>query len=266
MRTIPGLFAATLAGLVPAAPAAAHFLTIYTPETMLEDDSRPLLVDVIFWHPLFTGEVLDMVKPREFQVTHSVRDRSLLDRLSPITFRTWSDTGAAFTAEVPLSGEGDYVLSVVPEPYWDEDEQIYIQQIAKTYINVGHEVTEWYRPVGLPAEIVPINRPYDVYVGSTFTGVVLSNDEPVAGAEIEVEYIAALPDVRTHTTGQPDVTGTKMESIITYSDANGYFTFGLPRAGWWGFAALGVGPEFRFNGKQLSQDAVLWVQAREFGK
>ena len=49
------------------------------------------------------------------------------------------------------------------------------------------------------------------------------------------------------------------QAIMT--DANGVFTFGLPKAGWWGFAALGVGPDKKHDGKELSQDAVIWVQA-----
>ena len=49
------------------------------------------------------------------------------------------------------------------------------------------------------------------------------------------------------------------QTIVT--DEKGAFTFGLPRAGWWGFAALGVGPQKEYNGKELSQDAVIWVQA-----
>ena len=37
--------------------------------------------------------------------------------------------------------------------------------------------------------------------------------------------------------------------------------FGVPKAGHWGFAALGSGPETEFEGKQLSQDAVIWIRA-----
>jgi cobalt/nickel transport protein len=47
------------------------------------------------------------------------------------------------------------------------------------------------------------------------------------------------------------------------SDADGEFVFGIPKAGWWGFCALGVGPQDSHNGKELSQDAVIWVQARD---
>ncbi|MDQ0654915.1 metal ABC transporter solute-binding protein, Zn/Mn family [Pseudomonas cedrina] len=40
-------------------------------------------------------------------------------------------------------------------------------------------------------------------------------------------------------------------------------TIGLPRAGWWGIAALNIGSTKTYKGKPLSQDAVLWIQARD---
>lgn len=53
------------------------------------------------------------------------------------------------------------------------------------------------------------------------------------------------------------------KSMSTYSDAQGIVTIGLPRAGWWGIAALNIGTTKTYKGKPLSQDAVLWVQARD---
>jgi cobalt/nickel transport protein len=47
------------------------------------------------------------------------------------------------------------------------------------------------------------------------------------------------------------------------ANVNGEFSFGIPRAGWWGFCALGAGPDKEYKGKELSQDAVIWVQARD---
>ena len=52
-------------------------------------------------------------------------------------------------------------------------------------------------------------------------------------------------------------------AIVAITDANGVFTFGIPRAGTWGFACLGAGPEREHEGKELSQDAVLWINAVE---
>ena len=47
------------------------------------------------------------------------------------------------------------------------------------------------------------------------------------------------------------------------TDNNGRFFFGVPHEGYWGFAALGVGDKTKYLGKDLSQDAVLWIQAHQ---
>jgi cobalt/nickel transport protein len=48
-----------------------------------------------------------------------------------------------------------------------------------------------------------------------------------------------------------------------FADDNGVFTFGIPRAGWWGFAALGVAPDYSHKEKECSLDAVIWLQAKD---
>lgn len=45
------------------------------------------------------------------------------------------------------------------------------------------------------------------------------------------------------------------------ANVNGEFAFGIPRAGWWGFCALGVGPVKTHQEKELSQNAVIWIPA-----
>ncbi len=250
--------------LLTAEPSAAHFLSIYTPRTII-DEAATVPVELAFWHPLFTGEVMDLAPLEAFFVVHNGAETDLMDRLEPVTFTSWRNSGAAFRADVPTSTPGDYVLVAVPQPYFEPAEDIYIQQITKVFVISGGVATDWDKPVGLKAEIVPVNRPYGVFAGSTFTGVVLSDGEPVPGAEIEIEYIAAPIDVATHRTVGTPVDAPPLDAIITYTDGNGYFTFGIPRAGWWGFAALGVGPDEEFQGGALSQDAVIWVTASEFG-
>src|ERR1041384_1166634 len=154
------------AGLTPlsAAPGAAHFLSIYTPQPELAVGAT-VPINLMFWHPLFTGTVLNLAKPEEFFVTHRGERTELLDRLNPITFIGRSNAGAAFRVELPLTTAGDYVLTVVPQPYFAEAEGIYIQQITKAHFNAAQAETDWNRPIGLPAEIYPISRPYNVFVG-----------------------------------------------------------------------------------------------------
>jgi len=153
------------------------------------------------------------------------------------------------------------VLVVKPAPYLEPSEDIYIQQITKAYLNRGELPTDWSQPQGLLTEIVPLNKPTNIIAGSTFTGRVLSEGKPVAGAEVEIEYMAAEPDMATGAATRPVVGPMPGGSVVAISDDNGYFTFGAPKPGYWGFAALGVGPEKEFQGKELSQDAVLWVRA-----
>ena len=56
--------------------------------------------------------------------------------------------------------------------------------------------------------------------------------------------------------------GCEKNIDVIYADANGYFSFVPVHKGYWGFAALGAGGEMKHNGKELSQDAVLWIEAK----
>ena len=148
--------------------------------------------------------------------------------------------------------------------YLEKEEDTYIQQFTKTIVNVGGLPTDWNEEVGLPAEIVPLAKPYAIYEGGTFTGVVKSEGKPVPFAEIEVEYVNYQPNVKANAFSKQPTISPPADAFITmtiFADANGTFTFGIPKAGHWGFAALGVGPKKEHNGKELSQDAVIWVQA-----
>lgn len=263
LTTAKGTALALTFATLTALPAQAHFLSIYAPQAVMDGPTQTN-VDLIFWHPLGGGHVMDMGgTPEEFFMIHRGERTDLTASLGEIAFTSAANTGQAYSAPVEFRTSGDYILTAVPQPYYEETEDIYIQQIAKAYFNRGGLPTDWADPVGLPTEIVPLSRPYNALVGSTFTGRVLSDGEPVAGAEIEVEFIAAEPDVDAHSSGTPTVAEAPGGTIVLMTDANGYFTFGIPRAGWWGFAALGTGPETQFDGKELSQDAVIWITAHE---
>lgn len=244
--------------------AQAHFQLVYTPDLLL-DRGGVLTLKMPFTHPAASGYVMEMAKPQAFQLLHRGEQTDLSDALTPTTWTSAENTNTAYEAQVRVRRIGDYVFALTPEPYLEESEDAYIQQITKTILNIGGLPTDWDAVVGLPAEIRPLNQPYGVYAGGTFSGVVLGDGEPVPFAEIEVEYMNFPPDVDANAFGPEAlaiVPNGVYETLAIRADANGTFTFGLPRAGFWGFAALGVGPETSYNGKDLSQDAVLWVQAR----
>ncbi|MEP3276497.1 MAG: DUF4198 domain-containing protein [Stappiaceae bacterium] len=247
--------------LLPA-PVGAHFQLVYTPEVNLQR-AEDVPVRLIFWHPFENGHAMDMGPLEAFYVHHKGEKTDLIERVKPITFKGASNEASAYEATVPVKRNGDYILVAVPSPYYEESEDIYIQQITKSFLNKGTVPTDWDQELGLPTEIVPLNRPTNIITGSTFSGRVLSQGKPVAGAEIEIEYMAAEPDMETNTAGTPTVAAMNGGTISARSDEAGIFTFGIPKAGFWGFAALGAGPDTEHEGKELSQDAVVWIKAED---
>lgn len=255
------VLAATLAAFVPVA-AQAHFLLQHTDEVLI-DKPGDVPMGLIFWHPMENGHAMDMDAPQEFFMIHNGEKTDLMDRVAPATFKGKENEAAAFSASVPVKRSGDYVVVTVPAPYYEESEDIFIQQITKSMLNRNGLPTDWDQPVGLPTEILPLNKPYNVVVGSTFSGVVMSDGKPVPGAEIEIEYMAAEPDLAAFATTDSTAGAMPGGTIVALTDASGVFTFGIPKAGNWGFAALGSGPATEHDGKELSQDAVLWINATE---
>lgn len=255
-----GLAALCATGLLFSFAAEAHFQLVYTPEVNLQE-TGDVPVKLIFWHPFENGHVMDMGEPIEFYAVHRGKKIDLKDTLKPITFQGSGNSAAAYDATLPVKRMGDYVMVAVPAPYYEKSEDIYIQQITKSYVNRNELPTDWMEPQGLATEIVPLNRPTNIIAGSTFTGRVLSEGKPAAGVEIEIEYMAAEPDMSANKPTEPTASPMPGGAVVAISDENGYFTFGIPKAGFWGFAALGSGPAKEYEGKELSQDAVLWVRA-----
>jgi len=264
MKKIIALSAIAL-GAFFAQPAEAHFQLIYTPDSNVQKAGN-LPVKLIFWHPMTNGHAMDMGQPEEFYSVFKGKKTDLTSTLKPMKFKGLSNESAAYDASVKLKRNGDYALVVVPSPYYEESEDIYIQQITKTFINKGDTPSDWAAPVGLKTEIVPLNKPYGALVGSTFSGIVMKEGKPAAGIEIEIEHTVSEPDMTTNKTSNNKVSEIPGGALAVVTDANGKFTFGIPTEGYWGFAALGSGPITEHKGKDLSQDAVLWIKAHKLGE
>ncbi|MDK9695558.1 MAG: DUF4198 domain-containing protein [Siculibacillus sp.] len=262
MKLLKSLFAASLLAGATALPARAHFQLIHTPEVNLAKPGEIALL-LVFWHPFANGHAMDMPAPEQFFVVNKRKKTGLLGTLRPTTFKGAENSATAYETKYAVRGLGDHVFALTPAPYHEKSEDKYIQQITKSFVNNGGVPTDWHEPLGLPTEIVPFNKPTAILAGSTFSGRVLSRGEPVAGAEVEIEYIAAEPDVATRTAGKPSLAPPPGGTLVARTDRNGVFTFGIPKAGFWGFAALGTGPAKDYNGKELSQDAVIWIRAAD---
>lgn len=264
---------ATIAALSPSV-AAAHFQMLYVPEAALERGSAMTLA-AVFTHPFAGGPTMDMGDPRRFVVVSQKGDDAppvtvdLARYLQPVEWQGASNKARAFAASIPrevVRSLGDYVFILEPEPYHEAEEDKYIQQFTKLVLNVGGVPGNWAELQGLPAEIQPLDKPYANWVGGVFRGVVIAAGKPVPFATLEIEYVnhdVDLAGKRFQVAGAVVAPRAVYRNLSIRSDANGVFAIGLPRAGWWGICALGVGPAKTHLGKPLSQDAVLWIQAKD---
>lgn len=245
--------------------SAAHFLLAFSPQTQIERVGDVAL-KLLFWHPFENGPVMDMDPPGAVWALHRGERIDLSGSLRPLTFTGAVNTGTGFDATLPVRRAGDYVIVVEAAPYFEASEDKFIQQFTKAYLNRAGLPTDWEAELGLPAEILPLSKPYNLIAGSSFTGRVMADGEPVPGAEIEVEFIAAEPDMAANRPGPVTTQPMPGGAVVIRSDENGYFTYAIPRAGHWGFAALDIGPVKSLEGKPMSQDAVIWVRAYEMGE
>jgi len=251
--------------LAAAVPATAHFQMIYTPESAL-DRGKPIDLKLVFSHPFEAGHTMDMGAPEQFFVVRKGKKTDLLDTLKPIRWSSLTNSGKAYETSYKLRGMGDNVFCLVPAPYYEKEEEVYIQQITKAIVNTAGFPTDWDAEIGLAAEIVPLDKPYALWTGNVFRGIVKSEGRPVPYAEIEVEYLNHTPLMDKNAFAKEALAEAPQDAFVTMTikaNVNGEFSFGIPKAGWWGFCALGVGPAKEHQGKELSQDAVIWIQARD---
>ncbi|MCX7781652.1 MAG: DUF4198 domain-containing protein [Negativicutes bacterium] len=244
---------------------SAHFVMMYTPETILANGGK-ITVKSVFGHPFAASVTLDMAKPNAFFVVNKGKKTDLLGTLKPITWQSRENSARAWETEYQVKGMGDYIFCLDPVPYFDQTEDKYIQQFTKIIVNNGGLPTDWDAKVGFKTEIVPLDKPYALWTGNVFRGVVLSKGKPVPYAAIEVEYLNHAPNMELNKFAEKAAVQAPHDVFVTMTikaNANGEFTFGIPKAGWWGFAAISSGPDKKLNGKELEQDAVIWIQAQD---
>jgi cobalt/nickel transport protein len=252
--------------------AGAHFQLLYTPDAALNESSAIPLA-LVFSHPFDNGYTMDMGEPVAFSVISQRGPEAertttdLREYLEPITWSGVDTEARAYIANPPrrvTRSLGDHTYVLEPEPYYEAQEDKYIQQITKTVVNIGGIPGAWDEPLGLPVEIVPLDKPYANWVGGVFRAVVLSGGEPVPHAEVEIEYLNHEPQIEQRRFAPDGKVKAPQGSFVTLSiraDAAGQIVIGLPAAGWWGICALDLDDGLEYDGKELSMDAVLWVKA-----
>lgn len=250
----------------------AHFQMIYTADSDISGNSS-IPFELVFTHPADGVEAHSMdigkdekgvIKPVvEFFSVHNGEKTDLKSALKSSKFGPVSKQVTSYKFNLDkstgLKGGGDWGLVFIPAPYYEPSEGIYIQQVTKVLVNKDNLATDWNNKLadGYP-EIVPLSNPI-TWKDQIFRAQVVDKEgKPVPNAEIEIEYLNANIE-NSKFVGELEKDKT---STVIYADANGYFSFVPIYKGYWGFAALGAGGEMKYDGKELSQDAVLWIEAK----
>ncbi len=236
--------------------AQAHFQMIIPSDDMVkQDEPRSIDLDVRFWHPL-EGHGMDMMAPAQFGVVVEGEKHDLAGTLRPVKIKDHNgDERGGFKTTYGLKKPGDHIFYIEPKPYWEPAEEAFIVHYTKVVVN-GFGLEEgWDEEVGLKTEIVPLTRPYGLWAGNVFQGVVKVNGQPVPFSEVEVEFF----DSEHKITPPAD----PMITQVVKADANGVFTYVMPWEGWWGFGALNEDDKkIEHEGKEYPVEigAVLWVK------
>lgn len=234
--------------------ALAHFgAVIPSTDIVTQKDPKTIEVAVKFLHPM-EGDTMEMAKPEKFGV---LRDGAVTDLLATLQPQKDAQGHTFWTTKYQIKGPGDYTFFVAPTPYWEPAEDHYIQHFTKVCVDALDLEAGWDKPVGLPMEIIPLTRPYGLWTGNVFTGQVLVAGKPAPGVRVEIEHLNTPPKIVAP--AGPFVTQ------VVKTDANGVFTYAMPRAGWWGFSALTTAEKtIKHDGadKEVEQGAVYWVHTR----
>lgn len=242
------LTAAVLAASATA--ATAHYGMIIPSDNMVsQDEGRSIELSMSFSHP-FEGIGMVLDRPEAFTVTHGGETTSLLDTLED----TQVMDHAGFSTEYRMERPGTYVFAMTPQPYWEPEEDAFITHFTKTYVSAYGDDEGWDTELGLKTEIVPLSKPFALWEGNVFQGVVLFDGIPSAYAEVEVEYF--------NEDGSATAPSDLMITQTVKADVNGVFTYAVPTSGWWGFAALTTAEEpMQYEGEDKAHElgAVIWV-------
>ncbi len=254
MRCLTRRLAACVLLVVPVL-GQAHFQELIPPFAIATDETgRQLSLDIRFTHPMANGPVMAMGKPERLGVVTPSGREELTGELEPRRI----DGKRAYTADYTLSQPGDHRFYLAPAPYWEPSEGVMIQHFTKVVVNAFGRETDWGQPVGLPVEIVPLTRPYGLWTGNVFRGRVIRDGDPVAHARVEVEW---------RNDGSIKAPAPAFTTQVVRADADGVFSYAMPRAGWWGFSALVEADEPVENpdGKAvpLEQGGLIWVHTRD---
>ena len=233
----------------------AHFgMMIPSDSMVMQGDSRTVILTLSFSHP-FEGQGMVMEKPVRCEVIARGEKNDLISSLKEIKVMGQK----AWNVNYKVKRPGVYGFYMEPMPYWEPAEDCYIVHYTKTFVAAFGDEEGWDEALGLKTEIIPLTRPFGLYVGNVFQGIVMLDGKPLPDAKVEVEYY--------NKDGKAKAITDYFITQVTKADKNGVFTCAVPKAGWWGFAGLSTSKrKMNHEGeeKDIELGAVLWIEFQEW--
>ncbi|MDO9264778.1 MAG: DUF4198 domain-containing protein, partial [Desulfosalsimonadaceae bacterium] len=222
----------------------------------MQGDSRDINLTLSFSHP-FEIIGMDLSAPKSVTVLENGKSKNLLADLKPAQVMGRK----AWNLSYPVKRPGVYMFCMEPAPYWEPAEDCFIIHYTKTVVAAFGIDEGWDGEAGLKTEIVPLSKPYGLYAGNIFQGIVKLDGKPVPYATVEIEYY----NKDKKATAPTDY----MVAQTIKADQNGVFSYAAPKAGWWGFAALNTADfQMEKDGvkKNVELGAVIWVEFHPWKK
>ncbi|QTA82534.1 DUF4198 [Desulfonema limicola] len=231
-------------------PAFAHFGMLIPSDSMvMQGENKNITINASFSHP-FEMIGMELVKPKIFGVIANSTKEDLLGSLKQVKVMEYP----SWSADYGIKRPGVYMFYMEPQPYWEPAEDLFIIHYTKTVVTAFGDDEGWDSEIGLKTEIVPLSKPYGLYAGNVFQGIVKLDGKPVSYTEVEVEYYNKDKKYEAPT--------NYMVTQTVKADQNGVFTYSAPISGWWGFSALTTA-DFKIKHEGQDKDveigAVIWV-------
>ena len=241
------------AGLAGSNAAQAHFQELLpSTDIVTTEGNHTVALSAVLTHPMEHGPTMAMGTPVQFGVLALGKKVDLRTTL----ISTNVDGKNAYQTFYKIAAPGDYVFFIEPARYYEPAEKKWLIHYTKVVVDFASG-EGWDALVGLPLEIEPLTRPYGLWTGNIFRGVVRKDGQPLPGALIEIEW---LNDGSVKAPSDPFVTQ------VVKTDAAGTFSYALPKAGWWGFNALAEGEATSGpDGSPASTElgGTIWVKATD---
>ena len=232
-------------------PAFAHFgMLIPSKATVSKADPKTVDMQISFSHPM---EVvgMDMAKPKAYGVVAGGSKEDLLGTLKPIQVMGKAAWASPYTLKKP----GVYIFHMEPEPYWEPAEDSFIvplHQGRRAGLRRRGGLGQGSRPEDR-------DRPADPSLRA------LCRQRLPGDRQAGRQANALSPRWRSSSTTRRNKAEAPNEYLVTQvvkTDRNGVFTYAVPKAGWWGFAALTTADfKLKKDGKDKAVEigGVIWV-------